>query len=86
MAGAADVIEELENPPMPPIVTEDIVIGAHIVSDIARIARQPDRDELIRASMGTIAMLHPYHIDILVASKHMALLPRMNGRTFVLEE
>ena len=80
MAGAADVIEELENPPMPPIVTEDIVIGAHIVSDIARIARQLDRDELIRASMGTIAMLHPDHIDILVASKHMALLPRMNEK------
>ena len=70
MAGAADVIEELENPPMPPVVTEDIVIGAHIVSDIARIARQLDRDELIRASMGTIAMLHPDHLDILVASKH----------------
>ena len=80
MAGAADVIEELENPPMPPVVTEDIVIGAHIVSDIARIARQLDRDELIRASMGTIAMLHPDHIDILVASKHMALLPRMNEK------
>ena len=80
MAGAADVIEELENPPMPPVVTEDIVIGAHIVSDIARIARQLDRDELIRASMGTIAMLHPDHVDILVASKHMALLPRMNEK------
>ena len=80
MAGAADVIEELENPPMPPVVTEDIVIGAHIVSDIARIARQLDRDELIRASMGTIAMLHPDHLDILVASKHMALLPRMNEK------
>ena len=58
MNGAADIIEELENPPMPPIVHEDLVIGAHIVADMARMARQLDRDKLVRASMGTIAMLH----------------------------
>ncbi|DAC57309.1 MAG TPA: hypothetical protein HA354_05635, partial [Candidatus Poseidoniaceae archaeon] len=35
MTGAADIIEELENPPMPPIVHEDLIIGAHIVADMA---------------------------------------------------
>ena len=78
MSGAADIIEEMENPPMPPIVQEDVVIGAHIVADMARMARQLDRDELVRASMGAIAMLHPDRLDVLISTKHKALLPRMN--------
>ena len=78
MSGAADIIEEMENPPMPPIVQEDVIIGAHIVADIARMARQLDRDELVRASMGTIAMLHPDRLDVMISTKHKALLPRMN--------
>ena len=80
MAGAAEVIEELENPPMPPAVMDNLVIGAHIVGDMARLARQLDREQLIRASMGTIAMLHPEQLEIIVSTKHMALLPRMDER------
>ena len=78
MSGAADIIEEMENPPMPPMIQDDLVIGAHIVADIARMARQLDREELIKASMGTIAMLHPERLDVLISTKHSALLPRMN--------
>ncbi|MGB0463432.1 MAG: class II aldolase/adducin family protein, partial [Candidatus Poseidoniaceae archaeon] len=80
MTGAADIIEEMENPPMPPVIQEDVVIGAHIVADMARMARQLDRDQLIRASMGTIAMLHPDRFDVLISTKHKALLPRMNEK------
>ena len=80
MVGAAEVIEELENPPMPPIVEEDVVIGAHTVADIARMARQLDRDELVRASMGAIAMLHPESPEVLISTKHSAMLPRMNEK------
>jgi ribulose-5-phosphate 4-epimerase/fuculose-1-phosphate aldolase len=80
MAGAAEVIEELENPPMPPAIMDNLVIGAHIVGDMARLARQLDREQLIRASMGTIAMLHPEQLEIIVSTKHMALLPRMDER------
>ena len=78
MVGAAEVIEELENPPMPPIVEEDVIIAAHTVADIARMARQLDRDELVRASMGAIAMLHPESPEVLISTKHSAMLPRMN--------
>ena len=80
MVGAAEVIEELENPPMPPIVEEDVVIAAHTVSDMARMARQLDRDELVRASMGAIAMLHPESPEVLISTKHSAMLPRMNEK------
>ena len=80
MAGGAEVIEELENPPMPPVVMEELVIGAHIVGDMARLARQLDREQLIRASMGAIAMLHPEQLEFIISTKHMALLPRMDER------
>ena len=60
------------------MIQEDIIIGAHIVADMARMARQLDRDQLIRASMGTIAMLHPERFDVLISTKHKSLLPRMN--------
>jgi ribulose-5-phosphate 4-epimerase/fuculose-1-phosphate aldolase len=80
MAGAADVIEELETPPMPPAVMEDIVIAAHIVSDFARLARQLDREQLIRATMGTIAMLHPDNLGVLISTRNMTMLPRLDER------
>ena len=80
MAGAADVIEELENPPMPPAVIEDIVIGAYIVGDFARLARQLDREQLIRATMGTIAMLHPENLSIMISTRNRTMLPRLDER------
>ncbi|HII37960.1 MAG TPA: hypothetical protein HA354_05640, partial [Candidatus Poseidoniaceae archaeon] len=45
---------------------------------MARMARQLDRDKLVRASMGTIAMLHPDRLDVLISTKNKALIPRMN--------
>jgi ribulose-5-phosphate 4-epimerase/fuculose-1-phosphate aldolase len=80
MAGAAEVIEELETPPMPPVVLKEIVIGAHIVGDFVRLARQLDREHLIRASMGTIAMLHPDQPGIMIATRNMTMLPRLDER------
>ena len=80
VAGAAEVIEELENPPMPPAVIEDIVIGAYIVGDFARLARQLDREQLIRATMGTIAMLHPENLSIMISTRNRTMLPRLDER------
>ncbi len=80
MAGAAEVIEELETPPMPPVVLKDMVIGAHIVGDFARLARQLDREQLIRATMGTIAMLHPDQPGVMISTRNMTMLPRLDER------
>ena len=80
MAGAAEVIEDLESPPMPPAVLEDIVVPAFLVGDFARLARQLDRELLIRANMGTIAMLHPDKPGVMISTKHMTLLPRLDER------
>ena len=78
MTGAADIIEEMENPPMPPVIQEDVVIGATLLL-IWQGWQTTRRDQLIRASMG-IAMLHPDRFDVLISTKHKALLPRMNEK------
>jgi len=81
MAGATEVIEQLEEPPMPPHVDENIVIPSHVVSDFVRIGRQLDREHLVRATMGSVAMLHPEQPNLMISSRNMVTLPRMNERS-----
>lgn len=81
VVGATEVIEELEEPPMPPLVEDNIVIAPYIVSDFVRLGKQLDRDHLVRATMGSLAMIHPERPDVMIATKHMVTLPRMNERS-----
>ena len=78
---AGQVIEELEEPPMPPLVEDNIVIAPYVVSDFVRLGKQLDRDHLVRATMGSLAMIHPERHDVMIATKHMVTLPRMNERS-----
>ena len=81
VVGASEVIEQLEEPPMPPVVEDNIVIPGHVVADFVRIGRQLDREHLVRATMGSVAMLHPEQPNIMISSRHMTPLPRMNERS-----
>ena len=81
VVGATEVIEELEEPPMPPMVEDNIVIPPYIVSDFARLGRQLDREHLVRATMGSLAMIHPEQPGLMISTKHMVTLPRMNERS-----
>ena len=81
VVGATEVIEELEEPPMPPLVEDNIVVPPHVVSDFVRIGRQLDREHLVRATMGSVAMLHPEQPSLMISSRHMTTLPRMNERS-----
>ena len=81
VVGAAEVIEELEEPPMPPLVEDNIVIPPYVVSDFVRLGRQLDREHLVRATMGSLAMIHPEQPGVMVSTKHMVTLPRMNERS-----
>ena len=84
LAGAAQVIEELETEPMPPaVLASDIVVPNHLVADIARLSRQLDREQLVRANMGTIAMLHPGMPGVMISTREGAILPRLNERGIV---
>ncbi len=83
LAGAVDIIEEMETPPMPPVVYQDIIVPDHIVVNIARLSRQLNRDGLVRASMGTISMLHPEMPGVMISTKEGVLLPRLDERDIV---
>jgi ribulose-5-phosphate 4-epimerase/fuculose-1-phosphate aldolase len=83
LAGAVDIIEEMETPPMPPVVYQDIIIPDHIVVSIARLSRQLNRDGLVRANMGTISMLHPGMPGVMISTKEGVLLARLDERDIV---
>jgi ribulose-5-phosphate 4-epimerase/fuculose-1-phosphate aldolase len=84
LSGAADIIEELETEPMPPaVLAADIVVPDHLVADIARLARQLDREQLVRANMGKISMLHPGMPGVMISSKANTTLSRLNERGLV---
>ena len=81
VVGATEVIEQMEEPPMPPMVEENIVVPPYVVGDFVRIGRQLDREHLVRATMGSVAMVHPEQPGIMISSRHMTPLPRMNERS-----
>lgn len=57
VAAAAQVIAEVENPPMPPIVTEEFVVPAEVVGLMCTIGRQLSREGLVHGTSGNISML-----------------------------
>ena len=84
LAGAADVIEDLESQPMPPaVLSSDIVVPDHLVADLSRLARQLERERLIRANMGSISMLHPGMPGIMISTKANIIISRLNERSLV---
>ena len=84
LAGAGDIIEELETEPMPPaVLAADIVVPDHLVADMARLARQLDREHLVRANMGTISMLHPGMPGVMISTRDDTILSRLNERGLV---
>jgi ribulose-5-phosphate 4-epimerase/fuculose-1-phosphate aldolase len=80
LVGAVDIIEEMETPPMPPVVYQDIIVPDHIVVSIARLSRQLNRDGLVRANMGAISMLHPEMPGVMISTKEGVLLARLDER------
>ena len=83
LVGAAEVIEELEETPMPPVVLDNIVIPPHIVADFARMGRQLSRESLVKGTMGAISMLHPDEPGLMISTRHSTMLARLDERGIV---
>ena len=81
LTGAVDMIEELEEPQQPPAVIQNIVIPDFLVASFARMGRQLAREGMAHGSMGGLAMLHPDSLGVMIASKHMTNLSRMDERS-----
>ena len=80
VVGATEVIEELEEPPMPPMVEDNIVIPPYIVSDFVRLGRQLDRAPR-PGHHGSLAMIHPEQPGLMISTSFMVTLPCMNERS-----
>ena len=83
LVGAAEVIEELEETPMPPVVLDNIVIPPHVVADFARMGRQLSRESLVKGTMGAISMLHPDEPGLMISTRHSTMLARLDERGLV---
>lgn len=81
LTGAVDMIEELEEPQQPPAVIQNIVVPDFLVASFARMGRQLAREGMAHGSMGGLAMLHPDSLGVMIASKHMTNLSRMDERS-----
>ena len=83
LVGAAEVIEEIEETPMPPVVLDKIVVPPHIVADFARLGRQLSREGLVKGTMGAISMLHPDEPGLMISTRHSTMLARLDERGIV---
>lgn len=83
LVGAAEVIEEIEETPMPPVVLDNIVVPPHIVADFARLGRQLSREGLVKGTMGAISMLHPDEPGLMISTRHSSMLARLDERGIV---
>ena len=83
LVGAAEVIEEIEETPMPPVVLDNIVVPSHIVADFARLGRQLSREGLVKGTMGAISMLHPEEPGLMISTRHSTMLARLDERGIV---
>ena len=83
LVGAAEVIEEIEETPMPPVVLDNIVIPPHVVADFARMGRQLSRESLVKGTMGAISMLHPDEPGLMISTRHSTMLARLDERGIV---
>ncbi len=83
LSTAQATIEALDEPQVPPAVLDDIVVPQHVVADIARMGRWMVSEDLARGVMGGIAMLHPDHAGVVVATRMLSSLPRLDERSIV---
>ena len=80
LTGTAEVISEIEEQPMPPVVGEDYVIPAHMVADFVRIGRQLHREGLVHSDVGAVAILNPDEAGLMHASVGGAIIGQMNEK------
>ena len=83
LSTAQATIEALEEPPVPPAVLEDIVVPQHVVADFARMGRWLVHEDLGRATMGGMAMLHPDVQGAVVSTRMLTMMPRIDERSLV---
>ena len=83
VTGATGIIEDLDTPPMPPIVGENFVVPSHVVSDFVRIGRQLQREGLCHATSGSISILSLDEPNLVHMTRAGSSLGQLDERNIV---
>ena len=78
MAAAVDVIQEIENPAMPPIVGEGYVVPGEIVGMFATLGRQLQKGGLTHGTAGSFSLLSTNSPGLVHITRQGAALALMN--------
>ena len=78
MAAAGEAIQEIENPPMPPIVGEGFVVPGEIVALFATLGRQLHKERLLHGTAGSFSLLSPTSPGLIHITREGAALGLMN--------
>jgi ribulose-5-phosphate 4-epimerase/fuculose-1-phosphate aldolase len=78
MAAAGEIIQDVENPPMPPIVGEGFVVPGETVGMFATLGRQLHKERLLHGTAGSFSMLSPTHSGLVHVTREGAALGLMN--------
>ena len=83
MAVAAEVIQEVENPPMPPIVGEGYVVPGEVVGMFAALGRQLHKERLVHGTAGSMSTLSTTHPGLVHISRRDCALGQLNEADIV---
>jgi L-fuculose-phosphate aldolase len=78
MSVAAEVIQEVENPPMPPIVGDGFVVPGETVGMFAALGRQLHKERLIHGTAGSFSTLSTSHPGLVHITRQGAALGQLN--------
>jgi L-fuculose-phosphate aldolase len=78
MAAAGDVIQEVENPPMPPIVGDGFVVPGETVGMFATLGRQLHKERLLHGTAGSFSILSINSPGLVHITRQGAALGLMN--------
>ncbi|MDP6905901.1 MAG: class II aldolase/adducin family protein [Candidatus Thalassarchaeaceae archaeon] len=83
MAVAAEVIQDVENPPMPPIVGDGFVVPGEVVGMFSSLGRQLHKERLIHGTAGSFSMLSRTQPGLVHISRRGAALGQLNESDIV---
>jgi L-fuculose-phosphate aldolase len=78
MAAASEVIQDVENPPMPPIVGDGYVVPGEVVGLFATLGRQLHKERLLHGTAGSFSLLSTTSPGLVHITRQGAALGLMN--------
>jgi len=83
MASAVEYIQEVENPPMPPIVGDGFVVPGDVVGMFATLGRQLHKERLLHGTAGSFSLLSTTVPNLVHITRQGAALGLMNENDLI---